>query len=274
MTIVRWEPFRELSSLQTEMNRLFNAAFDAPAGNGGARRWTPGDGPRRDRGALRPARRPARPDRGRRQHRARGQRAHRLRRAQGRARGQARGLLPRRARVRLVLPLADAAEGRSTPRPSRRAFDQRRARGARPQARAAQAAQDQRSARAATSRARSRAPRRSRAPTAREPAAPQRARAGEPAAARGSPREPAAAGSSRYVRALGALVRDPHARPRLARPHRHARGSPTATSARRPSCRSRRRRSSRRSRSPRPATSATTWCSRTRSTCSWRPGPS
>jgi HSP20 family protein len=41
VTIVRWEPFRELSSLQTEMNRLFNAAFDAPAGNGGARRWTP-----------------------------------------------------------------------------------------------------------------------------------------------------------------------------------------------------------------------------------------
>ncbi len=43
MTIVRWEPFRELSSLQTEMNRLFNAAFDSPAGGGGggARRWTP-----------------------------------------------------------------------------------------------------------------------------------------------------------------------------------------------------------------------------------------
>ena len=42
MTIVRWEPLRELSSLQTEMNRLFNAAFDAPAGaGGGARRWTP-----------------------------------------------------------------------------------------------------------------------------------------------------------------------------------------------------------------------------------------
>jgi HSP20 family protein len=41
VTIVRWEPFRELSSLQTEMNRLFNAAFDQPGGNGGARRWTP-----------------------------------------------------------------------------------------------------------------------------------------------------------------------------------------------------------------------------------------
>jgi HSP20 family protein len=41
VTIVRWEPFRELSSLQTEMNRLFNAAFDTPPGNGGTRRWTP-----------------------------------------------------------------------------------------------------------------------------------------------------------------------------------------------------------------------------------------
>jgi HSP20 family protein len=43
MTIVRWEPFRELSSLQSEMNRLFNSMFDAPPGNGGnaARRWMP-----------------------------------------------------------------------------------------------------------------------------------------------------------------------------------------------------------------------------------------
>jgi HSP20 family protein len=44
VTIVRWEPFRELSSLQTEMNRLFNAAFDPSGpGNGGtaARRWAP-----------------------------------------------------------------------------------------------------------------------------------------------------------------------------------------------------------------------------------------
>jgi HSP20 family protein len=43
VTIVRWEPFRELSSLQTEMNRLFNAAFgDMPnSGTGGSRRWIP-----------------------------------------------------------------------------------------------------------------------------------------------------------------------------------------------------------------------------------------
>jgi HSP20 family protein len=47
MALIRWEPVRELSSLQTEMNRLFNTFFDAPAtggtGNGGAqaRRWVP-----------------------------------------------------------------------------------------------------------------------------------------------------------------------------------------------------------------------------------------
>ena len=44
MTIVRWEPLRELGSLQSEMNRLFNTVFDQPAnghGNGGLRRWIP-----------------------------------------------------------------------------------------------------------------------------------------------------------------------------------------------------------------------------------------
>jgi HSP20 family protein len=41
MTIVRWEPLRELSSLQTEMNRLFNTVFDTPVADGGARRWVP-----------------------------------------------------------------------------------------------------------------------------------------------------------------------------------------------------------------------------------------
>jgi HSP20 family protein len=42
MTIVRWEPLRELSSLQSEMNRLFNTVFDGPqAGSAGARRWVP-----------------------------------------------------------------------------------------------------------------------------------------------------------------------------------------------------------------------------------------
>ncbi len=43
MAIVRWEPFRELATLQNEVNRLFNTAFDAPAGGNGAtlRRWMP-----------------------------------------------------------------------------------------------------------------------------------------------------------------------------------------------------------------------------------------
>jgi len=45
MAIVRWEPFRELATLQNEVNRLFNTAYDdAPASgaNGGTlRRWMP-----------------------------------------------------------------------------------------------------------------------------------------------------------------------------------------------------------------------------------------
>jgi HSP20 family protein len=46
MALVRWEPVRELNSLQSEMNRLFNTFFDTPTttgGNGGgaARRWVP-----------------------------------------------------------------------------------------------------------------------------------------------------------------------------------------------------------------------------------------
>jgi HSP20 family protein len=44
MALVRWEPARELNTLQTEMNRLFNTFFDTPtpAGNGGGlRRWVP-----------------------------------------------------------------------------------------------------------------------------------------------------------------------------------------------------------------------------------------
>jgi HSP20 family protein len=43
MALIRWEPTRELNSLQSEMNRLFNTFFDAPTGgNGGSlRRWVP-----------------------------------------------------------------------------------------------------------------------------------------------------------------------------------------------------------------------------------------
>jgi HSP20 family protein len=43
MALVRWEPVRELTSLQNEMNRLFNTVFDTPTtANGGTlRRWIP-----------------------------------------------------------------------------------------------------------------------------------------------------------------------------------------------------------------------------------------
>ena len=43
MAIVRWEPLREFTTLQNEMNRLFGTVFDTPAqGNGGTmRRWMP-----------------------------------------------------------------------------------------------------------------------------------------------------------------------------------------------------------------------------------------
>ncbi len=45
MALIRWEPVRELSSIQSEMNRLFNTFFDTPTqqGNGHSplRRWIP-----------------------------------------------------------------------------------------------------------------------------------------------------------------------------------------------------------------------------------------
>jgi HSP20 family protein len=48
MALVRWEPVRELHSLQQEMNRLFGSFFDGPAGGGGTaangaavRQWIP-----------------------------------------------------------------------------------------------------------------------------------------------------------------------------------------------------------------------------------------
>lgn len=43
MALIRWEPVRELNTIQSEVNRLFNTFFDGPASNGvGAyRRWVP-----------------------------------------------------------------------------------------------------------------------------------------------------------------------------------------------------------------------------------------
>jgi HSP20 family protein len=42
MALVRWDPARELGSLQSEMNRVFNSFFDTPqSGQAGSRRWLP-----------------------------------------------------------------------------------------------------------------------------------------------------------------------------------------------------------------------------------------
>jgi HSP20 family protein len=43
MALIRWEPARELNSLQSEMNRLFNTFFDTPTATPGdsGRRWIP-----------------------------------------------------------------------------------------------------------------------------------------------------------------------------------------------------------------------------------------
>src|SRR4051812_8124190 len=44
MALVRWEPAREVASLQQEMNRLFGTFFDAPSPGGDGtmlRRWVP-----------------------------------------------------------------------------------------------------------------------------------------------------------------------------------------------------------------------------------------
>ena len=46
MALVRWDPLRDIDSLQGEMNRLFSTFFDTPTGRGGngggaARRWVP-----------------------------------------------------------------------------------------------------------------------------------------------------------------------------------------------------------------------------------------
>ena len=45
MALIRWEPIGELHTIQNEMNRLFNTAFDSPAqaarANSTSRRWVP-----------------------------------------------------------------------------------------------------------------------------------------------------------------------------------------------------------------------------------------
>jgi len=43
MTLVRWDPVREVDTLQGEVNRIFDAFFGGRAANGGShpRRWVP-----------------------------------------------------------------------------------------------------------------------------------------------------------------------------------------------------------------------------------------
>ncbi len=41
MAIVRWEPMRELGTLQSEVNRLFTTMLDGSGDAQGARRWAP-----------------------------------------------------------------------------------------------------------------------------------------------------------------------------------------------------------------------------------------
>jgi HSP20 family protein len=41
MALVRWDPIRELDSLQSDMNRLFDRFFEGRTGNGTSRRWIP-----------------------------------------------------------------------------------------------------------------------------------------------------------------------------------------------------------------------------------------
>ena len=122
---------------------------------------------------------------------------------------------------------------------------------------------------AVCSRSASRSPRRASRAVSRSPTVarrPSRARAERP-------RRPPEARRRRGAR-VGCAPRAPASRSTPATPARApapARcASPTARSARRPSSRSRRRPWSRRSRSPRSPSSATTWCSATRSTCSSR----
>ena len=41
MAIVRWDPAREVDSLQSEVNRLFDTFFGGRPATGGLRRWVP-----------------------------------------------------------------------------------------------------------------------------------------------------------------------------------------------------------------------------------------
>ena len=142
MAIVRWEPLRELSTLQNEMNRLFGTVFDTPA-NGPAtmRRWMPAMDliETEDHFVLRADL----PGLG--EEDVNIEVEDRVLTVSGERKAEhevsKEGYHRRRARVRLVQPLADAARGRRR-RGRHGELRPRRARGPHPEARGAQAAQD------------------------------------------------------------------------------------------------------------------------------------
>ena len=41
MALVRWDPAREVDTLHSEVNRIFDSFFGGRPGNGGLRRWVP-----------------------------------------------------------------------------------------------------------------------------------------------------------------------------------------------------------------------------------------
>ena len=248
MALIRWEPVRELNTIQNEMNRLFNTFFDAPApapaggrrvgpcpARAGSRRWT------WSRPATISSCGPICPGLSEEdvQHRARGQRPHRLGRAQGRARGAQGGLLPRRAGLGLVQPLADPPRG-VDPDAVQRRLRSRRARGTDPKPEAAQAAQGRDRRRRDERGARHPGDDRGQrgeltAPSRRSPATPPSSTRLTRGAVRAGPPRAGASRRRRYSRR--GVVHRPRPLRGQPRSHRHAAPRRTATSGRRRSCR-------------------------------------
>ena len=142
MTLIRWEPAREMQSLQSEMNRLFSTFFEPTSGGNGnvLRRWSPAmDLVETDEHYVLKADLP-----GVAESDVKIELDDNVLTVSGERKAsheqQQAGLLPRRAFLRRVHPDADPAGGRRR-RQHQGELRQGRARGADPEARAAQAAQ-------------------------------------------------------------------------------------------------------------------------------------
>ena len=139
MALVRWDPFRELTALQTEVNRLFSRVGGGDVAE--RQSWTPSIDVDREGRRHHAQGRAGRHGPEGHQHRGAGQRAHRERRAALR-RGSQRGqVLPHRAAVRFLQPVDSAAadRGRDADRGQVR---ERRARGHRAEGRDREAEED------------------------------------------------------------------------------------------------------------------------------------